>query len=328
MLKRILGNALGVLLGGLLLVGGLALAAPTTMPLPQINGPFLGDYVNNLYTLTQAYQAGSAYGAVDLGSISQISGQANCTSIASINNSILHRVTTSASTGYVCLPTAYPGKIIYIANSTGQTVDLYSNATSYISGTADKINGTAGTTPFTGLTASNSFATCVAPVGGFWYCSATSNGASGPGAFTTLSASSTVSGTGFTNYFASPPAIGSTAAAPGTFTTLTFNTQLVSAGGTPTIASGACGTGTNGSLGAGSTNQSGEVVIASASTTSCAISFSATLAAAPLACVIFPENATAAATGTTVARVSAISTSGWTITGSALAGANYYYICL
>jgi hypothetical protein len=42
-----------------------------------------------------------------------------------------------------------------------------------------------------------------------------------PGSFTTLSASSTVSGVGFSNYLASPPAIGGTAAAVGTFTTLT-----------------------------------------------------------------------------------------------------------
>jgi len=40
------------------------------------------------------------------------------------------------------------------------------------------------------------------------------------GAFTTLSASSTVSGTGFSTYLASPPAIGGTAAAAGSFTTL------------------------------------------------------------------------------------------------------------
>ena len=40
------------------------------------------------------------------------------------------------------------------------------------------------------------------------------------GAFTTLSASSTVSGTGFSTYLASPPAIGGTAPAAGTFTTL------------------------------------------------------------------------------------------------------------
>jgi hypothetical protein len=41
------------------------------------------------------------------------------------------------------------------------------------------------------------------------------------GAFTTLSATSTVSGAGFTAYLASPPAIGGAAAAAGTFTTLT-----------------------------------------------------------------------------------------------------------
>jgi hypothetical protein len=46
-------------------------------------------------------------------------------------------------------------------------------------------------------------------------------GFSGAGAFTTLSASSTVSGTGFSTYLASPPAIGGTTAAAGTFTTLT-----------------------------------------------------------------------------------------------------------
>ena len=46
------------------------------------------------------------------------------------------------------------------------------------------------------------------------------NTAANTGAFTTLSASSTVSGTGFSTYLASPPAIGGTAAAAGTFTTL------------------------------------------------------------------------------------------------------------
>lgn len=40
------------------------------------------------------------------------------------------------------------------------------------------------------------------------------------GAFTTLSASSTVSGTGFSTYLASPPAIGGTAPAAGAFTSL------------------------------------------------------------------------------------------------------------
>jgi len=46
------------------------------------------------------------------------------------------------------------------------------------------------------------------------------------GAFTTLSASSTVSGTGFSTYLASPPAIGGTAPAAGAFTTLSASSTL------------------------------------------------------------------------------------------------------
>ena len=49
------------------------------------------------------------------------------------------------------------------------------------------------------------------------------------GAFTTLSASSTVSGAGFTTYLASPPAIGGTAAAAITGTTITANTGFAGA---------------------------------------------------------------------------------------------------
>jgi len=51
------------------------------------------------------------------------------------------------------------------------------------------------------------------------------------GAFTTLSASSTVSGTGFSTYLASPPAIGGTTPAAGTFTTLTAQTERLNGTG-------------------------------------------------------------------------------------------------
>ena len=52
------------------------------------------------------------------------------------------------------------------------------------------------------------------------------------GAFTTLSASSTVSGTGFSTYLASPPAIGGTTAAAGSFTTLSASGTTTLSGGT------------------------------------------------------------------------------------------------
>jgi hypothetical protein len=104
--------------------------------------------------------------------------------------------------------------------------------------------------------------------------------------------------------------------------------QIFSATGLPTISSGACGATTNGAIVAGSTNQTGQITIGSATTTTCTISFSATLSQAPEACLIFPTNATAAATGTTVARVSSISTTQFVITGSALASSNYAFHCI
>ena len=50
------------------------------------------------------------------------------------------------------------------------------------------------------------------------------------GAFTTLSASSTVSGAGFSTYLASPPAIGGTTPAAGSFTTLSANNTVTFSG--------------------------------------------------------------------------------------------------
>jgi hypothetical protein len=65
---------------------------------------------------------------------------------------------------------------------------------------------------------------------------ATIGGASAAGgAFTTLSASSTVSGTGFSDYLASPPAIGGTTAAAGKFTTLDATGNVGFDGGTFTF---------------------------------------------------------------------------------------------
>jgi hypothetical protein len=117
----------------------------------------------------------------------------------------------------------------------------------------------------------------------------------------------------------------------GTITSLsavsgTFSGQLKTTFGTPTIASGACGATTNGVITSG-TNQAGLVTIGSASTTTCTISFSTTITA-PNACVVFPASTGAAATGTTVAYVSSITTAQFVITGSALASTAYYYICI
>ena len=88
--------------------------------------------------------------------------------------------------------------------------------------------------------------------------------------------------------------------------TNTFSGMIVSSAGLPTIASGACGATTNGAVVAGSTNQTGSITIGAAGTSTCTVSFSATLGAAPKACIIQPANSAAAAVGTTAAYISSI----------------------
>ena len=101
----------------------------------------------------------------------------------------------SAAPAYGTLPVAGGGTGVTTSTGTGAVV-LGTGPTI----TAAALNGTVGaTTPSTG-------------------------------AFTTLSASSTVSGTGFSTYLASPPAIGGTAASTGAFTTVTASTSVLSSG--------------------------------------------------------------------------------------------------
>lgn len=70
------------------------------------------------------------------------------------------------------------------------------------------------------------------------------------GAFTSLSASGTVSGTGFSTYLASPPAIGGTTANAGSFTTLSSTGAF-----TPSQTAGIVGTTTNNNANAGSVGE-------------------------------------------------------------------------
>jgi hypothetical protein len=75
--------------------------------------------------------------------------------------------------------------------------------------------------------------------------------AASTGAFTTLSASSTVSGTGFSTYLASPPAIGGTTAAAGKFTTLEYTGTLTGSTGILNIGSGQVYKDASGNVGIG-----------------------------------------------------------------------------
>jgi hypothetical protein len=74
------------------------------------------------------------------------------------------------------------------------------------------------------------------------------------GAFTTLSASSTVSGTGFSTYLASPPAIGGTAAAAVSSTALSYTTTLTGGTGIVNIGSGQIYKDASGNVGIGTSS--------------------------------------------------------------------------
>lgn len=80
-----------------------------------------------------------------------------------------------------------------------------------------------GTAPFTVASTTNVANLNASSLGGATFATpgAIGSGTASTGAFTTLSASSTVSGTGFSTYLLSPPAIGTTAPAAGKFTDLT-----------------------------------------------------------------------------------------------------------
>jgi hypothetical protein len=78
----------------------------------------------------------------------------------------------------------------------------------------------------------------------------------GTGAFTTLSASSTVSGTGFSNYLASPPAIGGSSPAAGAFTNLSYTGTLTGGTGVINIGSGQIVKDTSGNVGIGANSPS------------------------------------------------------------------------
>ena len=95
-------------------------------------------------------------------------------------------------------------------------------------------------------------------------------------------------------------------------------------GDTPSIASGACGTGTNGSI-TGS-DQAGKITIGASATTACAVTFGSTWSTAPRACT-FSAASSGAAAVTVLPYISATSATGFTLSGAVLASTSFYYQC-
>lgn len=154
---------------GLVMLGALAMAGVSPYwggGTPGTTGPWLGDTNFNISSLWNAYVTGSGYNFTTSLSVSQTATQVACTQLTS---DAIQNITVSAGTGSVCLPTAVGGKQVYISNSTGSTVDIFSSNTSFTPGTTDTINTAAGSSAYTGLT-THKIADCVAVANGAWFC--------------------------------------------------------------------------------------------------------------------------------------------------------------
>ena len=141
-----------------------ALGAQYTMAsftLPSVNGPSLGDSNVNAYTLADAInrQNNASFGVATAAG----STQATCTPLLNAYNNI-----TAASTAGVCLPAAVGGTRVVLSNPGGNTMYVYSSNTPFVSGTADTINGTAGSTAYQVTT--GKIAICHSVANGVWGC--------------------------------------------------------------------------------------------------------------------------------------------------------------
>lgn len=208
MLKRILFAAL--------LVPLLALAqsypSPTFNNL-TVNGTFTATGKVGLGSL--ASQAANTF----VGNVSGVSASPTAAAIPSCstaNSALKYTLNTGLSCGTTFALTS--GNLSQFASTTSaQLLGIISDETgsgSLVFGTSPTI----GTPTISGGTINNASVGATTP---------------STGAFTTLSASSTVGGAGFTNLFASPPSIGNVASAAGFFTTLnasgTFTGATISA---------------------------------------------------------------------------------------------------
>ena len=125
---------------------------------------------------------------------------------------------------------------VYSSSNGGSTVNFatgtqyvwcdFPSSKAVIQGTAVNFSSIGATTAGTGAFTTLSASSTVSGAGFSSYFAAPptiGNTTPNTGAFTTLSASSTVSGTGFSNYFAAPPTIGNTTPNAGNFTAVTTN---------------------------------------------------------------------------------------------------------
>lgn len=157
------------MLAGSVVLALLLSPASAVIPLPGVNGPFLGDQSANIFTLTQALTLLNQLGVGSALTSGPANVQATCLPLAQP----LNQITVNASTGSVCLPTAVAGRVMWITNTTANQVNLFGANAPFVPGTQDTINGSTGSTANTTVlpaAAANKTAVCMSPANGAWNC--------------------------------------------------------------------------------------------------------------------------------------------------------------
>lgn len=133
--------------------------ARATLQVPD-QGVRMGDMYSVVNAINNLNQSGSTANITAVGS-----AQASCVALTQPLNEV---ATTAASTG-VCLPTAVAGRIVMIWNAGANTLSVYGSNTPFsAAGTADTINGTAGSSAYSVTTTKS--ALCFSPANGKYAC--------------------------------------------------------------------------------------------------------------------------------------------------------------
>jgi hypothetical protein len=152
-------RALGASLG-LVLIGAAAMAAFT---LPGVQGPFLGDYNVNPYTLALAINQSNQQQQTIGITAGTTQTQAGATQL----NYGISTVATANSGDAVALPGCVVGAVVYVINAAGNAFTVFAQNPS-----TDTINGTAGATGVSQAASNNAIYICATSrttsAGGKW----------------------------------------------------------------------------------------------------------------------------------------------------------------